>query len=43
LQQEGSPRLYLNHCTGAAAQHILWGTFGERLEPFSTGMRIAFD
>ena len=43
LQQEGSPKLYLNHCTGATAQHILWGTFGERLEPFSTGMRIAFD
>lgn len=43
LEREGSPRLYLNHCTGECAIYALHAAFGERVSPCPAGTVIAFD
>ncbi|MHB1318670.1 MAG: MBL fold metallo-hydrolase [Anaerolineae bacterium] len=43
LEREGSPRLYLNHCTGERAIYALHAVFGERVSPCPAGTIITFD
>jgi 7,8-dihydropterin-6-yl-methyl-4-(beta-D-ribofuranosyl)aminobenzene 5'-phosphate synthase len=43
LAAEGSPRLYLNHCTGERALYGLHAAFGERVSPCPAGTTITFD
>lgn len=43
LEREGSPRLYLNHCTGERAIYALRAAFGERVSPCPAGTIITFD
>lgn len=38
----GSPRLYLNHCTGSRAYVALANAFGERVTPCPAGTRVEF-
>jgi 7,8-dihydropterin-6-yl-methyl-4-(beta-D-ribofuranosyl)aminobenzene 5'-phosphate synthase len=42
LTREGSPALYLNHCTGARAIAHLAGAYDGRVEPFPAGAAVAF-
>ncbi|MEW5717285.1 MAG: MBL fold metallo-hydrolase [Chloroflexota bacterium] len=39
----GSPRLYLNHCTGARAVFALTNAFGDRVKPFPAGAVLELD
>jgi 7,8-dihydropterin-6-yl-methyl-4-(beta-D-ribofuranosyl)aminobenzene 5'-phosphate synthase len=43
LRQEGSPRLYLNHCTGEKALFRLQQAFGEGVQPFPAGAALTFN
>ncbi len=43
LRQEGSPRLYLNHCTGEKALFRLQQAFGEGVHPFPAGAALTFN
>ncbi|MBM3190421.1 MAG: hypothetical protein FJZ90_17095 [Chloroflexi bacterium] len=42
LRNEGSPRLYLNHCTGDAALRALYEAFGERVVSCPAGTALDF-
>ena len=39
----GSPRLYLNHCTGERAYVALANAFGERVKPCPAGTTLTFE
>lgn len=39
----GSPRLYLNHCTGERAYVALASTFGDQVNPCPVGTTLTFD
>jgi 7,8-dihydropterin-6-yl-methyl-4-(beta-D-ribofuranosyl)aminobenzene 5'-phosphate synthase len=39
----GSPRLYLNHCTGERAYIALANAFGDQANPFSAGTTLALN
>ena len=39
----GSPRLYLNHCTGLPAYVVLTNVFGDRVSPCPVGTVLTFD
>lgn len=43
LMQEGSPRLYLNHCTGERPVYALRAAFGELVSPCPVGTVITFE
>jgi len=42
LRREGSPRLYLNHCTGERPLYALHAAFGDCVLPCPAGTEIAF-
>jgi 7,8-dihydropterin-6-yl-methyl-4-(beta-D-ribofuranosyl)aminobenzene 5'-phosphate synthase len=42
-REYGSPRLYLNHCTGGRAFLALTNAFGERVQPCPAGTAVSFD
>ena len=42
LRATGMERIYTGHCTGAQAMVILQEELGSRVQPFHTGMEIAF-
>lgn len=41
-EEYGSPRLYLNHCTGDRALRALRHAFPDRVVPCPAGMKVAF-
>ncbi len=43
LRREGSPRLYLNHCTGERPVYALQAAFGELVSPCPAGTVITFE
>ena len=42
LRREGSPALYLSHCTGSKALYVLGQTFGDRLRACPVGTILEF-